>query len=270
MLALRTFGGLTMEADGAPWTGAAVQRKPLALLAFVAAAGKQGLSRDKLVAYLWPEVDAAHARHLLKQTCYALRRDLHAPDLLVGRAQLRLNAAAISSDVPMFEDALERRDPAGAVALYRGPFLDGFYVDGAGEFERWVESERERLATRAGEALEALATKAASAGDLRECVSWWRRLGELDPLSSRAALGLMQALAAAGERPEALRHGLAHGALVRQELAAEPAGAPSPPIGPPRHATGGGGSPGAEPGATPPLPGARAPPRGAPPRARRP
>src|SRR2546426_9633366 len=259
MLALRTFGGLTMEADGAPWTGAAVQRKPLALLAFVAAAGKQGLSRDKLVAYLWPEVDAAHARHLLKQTCYALRREPHAPGLLGGSAQLRLNAAAIASDVAMFEDALERRDPAGAVALYRGPFLDGFYVDGAGEFERWVESERERLATRAGEALEALATKAASAGDLRGCVSWWRRLGELDPLSSRAALGLMQALAAAGERPEALRHGLAHGALVRQELAAEPAGALTALIEQLRNASGDGEVRGAEPVATHPLLGAVAP-----------
>ncbi len=27
-----------------------------------------------------------------------------------------------------------------AVAVYRGPFLDGFYLDGEGASERWVES----------------------------------------------------------------------------------------------------------------------------------
>src|SRR2546426_12819268 len=77
MLELRTFGGLSIKDHGAPITGAATQRKTLALLSLLAAAGKNGLSRDKLVAYLWPESDAEHGRSLLKQACYALRRDLH-------------------------------------------------------------------------------------------------------------------------------------------------------------------------------------------------
>ena len=51
---------------------------------------------------------------------------------------------------------------------------------------------------------------------------WWRRLLELDPLSSHAALGLMTALDNAGERAEALRCGQAYGELVRSELGADP------------------------------------------------
>src|SRR3989449_3685365 len=44
-------------------------------------------------------------------------------------------------------------DLAGAVALYGGPFLDGFYLRGSDEFERWAETERGRLAkqVRSGE-----------------------------------------------------------------------------------------------------------------------
>ena len=34
---------------------------------------------------------------------------------------------------------------ANAAALYDGPFLDGFYLTGAPEFERWVEAERATL-----------------------------------------------------------------------------------------------------------------------------
>jgi len=50
MLELRTFGGLSIKDGGAPVTGAATQRKTLALLALLAAAGKTGLSRDNLIA----------------------------------------------------------------------------------------------------------------------------------------------------------------------------------------------------------------------------
>ena len=51
MLELRTFGGLSLQADGASVTGAASQRKTLALLALLAASGRNGLSRDKVIAY---------------------------------------------------------------------------------------------------------------------------------------------------------------------------------------------------------------------------
>lgn len=218
MLFLKTLGGLSVDADGAPATGAAQQRKTLALLALVAAAGRRGVSRDKLAAYLWPESDAEHARQLLKQACYALRRDLHAHELFLGTHELRLNPNVITSDVASLQDALDRGDLAGAVAAHTGPFLDGFYLAGAGEFERWVEGTRAALQGRVAEALESLATHATSAGDPFAAVKWWRRLSALDPLSSHAALGLMRALIAAGERAAALESGRVHAELVRQEL----------------------------------------------------
>ena len=36
-----------------------------------------------------------------------------------------------------------------ALELYRGPFLPGFFVADAPEFERWMEEERARLRARA-------------------------------------------------------------------------------------------------------------------------
>jgi DNA-binding SARP family transcriptional activator/tetratricopeptide (TPR) repeat protein len=222
MLHLRTFGGLSIDIDGSPGTGAAQQRKTLALLALLAAAGQRGLSRDKLIASLWPETDAEHGRGLLKQACYALRRDLHAGDLFLGSIQLRLNPAVISSDVGSFASAVEEKDPARAVACYTAPFLDGFYLNGAGEFGAWAETERAHLASQCRVAMETLSAEATRRGEHRLAVTWWRRLLELDPLSSHAALGLMTALDNAGERAEALRCGQVHGELVRSELGAEP------------------------------------------------
>lgn len=72
MLHLTTLGGLALEHDDGPFVGVAVRRRPLALLAF-AAANMHGTTRDKILAYFWPESDLAHARNCLKQTVFALR-----------------------------------------------------------------------------------------------------------------------------------------------------------------------------------------------------
>src|SRR5262249_40587253 len=106
MLRLRILGGLSIErvaeeprsaADrsssiSAPLSGAALQRRPLALLAFLATAQGPGRTRDEILLHLWPDSTHARARNVLKQTLYALRRDLGAPDLLIAdRDRLRLN-----------------------------------------------------------------------------------------------------------------------------------------------------------------------------------
>jgi len=222
MLFLKTFGGLSVEIDGAPGTGAGQRRKTLAVLALLAAAGRRGVSRDKVTAYLWPESDTGHARNLLKQACYALRRDLHAPALFLGAVELRLNPEIISSDIGLLEGAFATGDSARAVASYTGPFLDGFHLAGAAEFERWVETTRSALKARVADALEGLAQHAATNGDSIAAVKLWRRLVSLDPLAARAALGLLRALIAAGERSAALEFGRVHEKVVRQELDAAP------------------------------------------------
>jgi DNA-binding SARP family transcriptional activator len=63
MFRLRTLGGALIEGPEGPLTGAVSQRRPLALLSLVAAS-RAGVSRDRVVALLWPESDDEHARTL--------------------------------------------------------------------------------------------------------------------------------------------------------------------------------------------------------------
>jgi serine/threonine-protein kinase len=219
---IETFGGLVIAGGTSPMTGAATQRKTMLLLAVIAAAGEQGVSREKLLGLFWPEFEMERARNALKQALHILRRDLHEPELVSAGPTVRLNPACLASDVLEFEDALARGELERAVELYRGPFLDGLYLDGALEFERWVDRERGRLAHLHAAALEKLATDARAAGDHRSAIDWWRRLAATDPLSSRVAVELMTSLAAAGEPEAALQHARVHEALVRQELDAPP------------------------------------------------
>ncbi|HVE79369.1 MAG TPA: BTAD domain-containing putative transcriptional regulator, partial [Gemmatimonadaceae bacterium] len=222
MLRLTTFGALAVHRDGTALGGAASQRRRLALLAVLAASGDRGVPRDKLVTYFWPESDEKHARHSLTQALYSLGRDLRENELVVGTADLRLNAAVMSSDVGDFTAAAATGDDLRAVTLYADPFLDGCHLADAPEFERWADAERARLAATARAALERLATADTRAGDHARAADWWRRLAALEPLDARVAAGYMTALALAGNTTGAIQHARVHETLVRAELDAPP------------------------------------------------
>jgi TolB-like protein len=108
------------------------------------------------------------------------------------------------------------------VALSGGPFLDGFFLSGAPDFERWVDNERAGLARDHGEALETLAAEAMARGDRGQAAEWWRRLANHDPLSSRVTIHLMSALAAAGSRADAIERARSYQELIQRELDAAP------------------------------------------------
>ena len=222
MLRLRTLGGLALECNGTRLESVAGRRRALALLAQMAVAGPRGVSRARLVHRLWPDSDEDKARNVLAQTLHKLKREIGGAEIVTGTNELRLDDALISSDVREFERQVSAGLLEQAALLYDGPFLDGFYVNGADEFERWAEDERSRLARLAGETFEGLAHQADRAGDVGTAVTWWRRLTTLDPLATRATLGLMTALAASGDTADSLRVGSVYQALVRNELGAAP------------------------------------------------
>jgi DNA-binding SARP family transcriptional activator/tetratricopeptide (TPR) repeat protein len=221
VLRLITFGGVGLESDDGS-VPSRLRPPRLALLAVLAAAGERGVSRERIAGLLWPESDEQRASHSLRQARYALRSEI---DLEVIRSEgsvLSLDPATITSDVAEFNAALAAGDRRRAVSLVRGPFLDGFYLPNASEFERWVEEERARLAATTSAALVSLANEASQAGEHDAAVECWRSLTLRDPLSGRFALGYVKALAARGDRADALGFVRQHTAVVRRELDAEP------------------------------------------------
>ena len=218
MFELRTFGGVALLRDGIPVTGPAIQRRRLAVLVQLAAAGELGISRDKLVARLWPESGEEPARKAFAQTVYALRRALGDDHLVDGTSVLHLNTSLMSSDVRRFNDAIARGDLVGAVAEYGGPFLDGFHVPDSVEFEHWGDEERQRLQREYARSLEKLAEDANGRADHTVEAEWWRRRAAIDPLDTRVGARLMEALHASGDLAAALQYARVHDALVREEL----------------------------------------------------
>jgi DNA-binding SARP family transcriptional activator/Tfp pilus assembly protein PilF len=217
---LRTFGGLWLERDHQRVGGASPRW--LGLLAAIVAAGDRGISRDRLLLLLWPDSTEAKARHALAQSLYSLRRELGDELIRSEAAELLVDPAQLGSDLAEFLEAKTRGDFERAAALYSGPFLDGFYLPGADEFERWAEIERTRLRELAIQAMEAAAKQATEAGRLQDASAQWRRLSVLAPLNSRVALGYMTSLADSGDVAGAIQYGRSHELARRQELGAQP------------------------------------------------
>jgi DNA-binding SARP family transcriptional activator/TolB-like protein len=218
LLRIRCLGQLSVSRDGQPLAGAATQPRRLAILALLARAGDRGVTREKLIACLWPDSDEERARRLLSQAVYMLRRDLGADDAIAGVRDLRLGQDVVTSDLAEFQEALDARAYERAAALYAGPFLDGFYLPGAGDFQRWVDDERRALEHDADATFEKCAVAAESRGDHATAVLWWRKIAARDPLNARTAIRLMRALAASGDRHLAIRHAAIHQTLVDQHL----------------------------------------------------
>jgi TolB-like protein/DNA-binding SARP family transcriptional activator len=219
---LRLLGTASIESTQGPLTGRAAHGRRLALLALLALARGRVVSRDKLVAVLWPEASPERARPQLSDTLYILRSALGEEAVRPMGDGLALSPDVVGSDVVQFERLLEEGLLEEAVGLYAGPLLDGFHIAESVEFESWRDGERARLERAVAEALEKLAAAAEADAAPAAALRWWRQRAALDPCNGRVARRLMQALDAAGDRAGALQHARVHAVLLREQLDAPP------------------------------------------------
>ena len=208
MIELVTLGVVDLrDRDGREVRAVLAQPKRLALLVYLAVAQPCGFHRrDTLLGLFWPELDQGRARAALRKAVLVLRRGLGA-GALVGRGdeELGLGGGAVACDAVAFQQAVAERRFGAALDLYKGDLLQGFFIAGAPEFERWLERERPRLRELAAGAVWALAEEAATAGRDEHVVRWARRALDFTPTDESALRRLIRMFYRMGDRAAALR-----------------------------------------------------------------
>lgn len=221
-LKLKLLGSPEVWLDGQAVTGFR-SGKARALLYYLAVSGR-AQPRSVLAGLFWGGVAETHARRSLTMTLSNLRQ-LVGGHLDIDRETVAFDANSPTwLDVDVFEAGVAAAPRSQnldelkqAIDLYRGDFLEGFYLQDAPEFEQWVLVERTRLRERVLRALHLLADHLAARNDLPQAIETMRRLLALEPWREEAHHYLMLLLARDGQRSAAL----AQFEICRQMLADE-------------------------------------------------
>lgn len=184
------------------------QSKRVALLGYLAVARPIGYHRrDKVAALFWPELPTDRARAALRTTLARLRDD-HGAELILGRGgdEISVDGAELWCDVREFDAAILSSRFGEAVDLYRGPFLDGVHVEGAGEeLETWMMDEQARLRNALLAALAAISDDAQRRGDLVAAMTAARHALDVAPNDEIVARRAIALLVASGNQGGAMQ-----------------------------------------------------------------
>ena len=220
-----------------------------ALLFYLAVEPPQTLQREALMALLWPDSPLKSAQTNLRQAVYQLRRTIPALDTRAGSVPVPLLIAtrftlARHPEAALWVDATEfravlhkirrhghelineclacRQELEAALGLYRGPFLEDFFLRDCTPFEEWAQGWRSTLERQALDAYHALTEIFLHDNRLEQAAQLARRQMTLDPFAERALRQLLTAEVRLGRRTEALAEFEAYRALLQGELHAPP------------------------------------------------
>lgn len=205
-LRVRSLGGFDLTRDGEPmrFTGKAQQR-PLDVLKLVVSLGGKDVDAESVMAALWPDADGAAAKNSFDSAMFRLRKLLDIEDAIeVASGKVSLNKSLVWTDMWALDAALDDANdapPALAarrlLAAYPGPLVGS-------EESPWLAKPRDAMRARVVRALMDIGQKLERAGDFARAIDVYRRALEADNLAESLYRGLMRALAATGDRAEAM------------------------------------------------------------------
>ncbi len=221
------LGELRLLRDGepVPTTGKAL-RKPVELLALLAAHGGGPLAAEAVIGALWPSLDAGAARTSFDAALSRLRTLVDVADAVRAiDGTVALNPSLVWTDVAAFEHACERAAGGGPLAAERAEQALVLYRDrllGGEETGGLSQAARERLAQQFARLVEDRGAAFEQQGQWRAAMRLYERALVRDPLAEPIYRALMRAHLELGERAEALRTHRRCCQMLRAVLGSEP------------------------------------------------
>ncbi|MEM7333146.1 MAG: tetratricopeptide repeat protein [Chloroflexota bacterium] len=213
-------------------------KKIEALLIYLAMEAQIAHRRETLVGLLFPDLPDESARTNLRQTLTRLRKAIgdnqaNPPFLLTSRETTQFNSASRTIfdvrqfnallqgfETPAHKDSITRLE--SAISLYRGPFLDGFFLEDSIEFEDWILVYRERFQQLAISAAQTVTDYYEKRGDFKSAQRYAERLLEIEPWDEGAQRQYLRLLAYQGKRNVALKKYEQFSKRLFEELGVEP------------------------------------------------
>ncbi len=204
-------------------------KKAQALIAYLAVKPAQRVSREKIAALLWSSTGPDQARQSLRQTLSMLRKELttilgDSRALIDENDLLGVDETLVACDVAEFESLAaigSESALARAAELYRGDFLDGFYLNEE-RFDQWVIAERDRLHRMTLRVHAQLVELQSRRGAVDDAVGMAQKSLRIDPLQEPMHRTLMRLYLQSGDVVNALQQYETCARLLKRELRIEP------------------------------------------------
>jgi LuxR family maltose regulon positive regulatory protein len=184
------------------------------------------VTKERIVAALWPELSLAKAHSTFHFYLFQVRRLLGGTDSISYEGgAYRLGSRQYQYDVDEFHRSLVKASRVTraqrekyllqAISVYRGDYLEDIYSE-------WTEELRAALRRGYHKALEDLAEHCRAQGRLEEGSEFFRRLLDKDPLREDIHRELMGILLAMGDRAGAIRQFEELRRILEEELGTDP------------------------------------------------
>ena len=199
-----------------------VSRKALALVVYLAIT-PGNRSREELADLLWSDQSQEQATRNLRVVLSDIRKKI-GDYLFIDRNSVAIHKNMdIRVDVHQLKEAIETENLDAAISLYKGDFLESFYLRGASRFENWQVFEREKIKLELIDGLTETTHLLFKAGKSKESIKYLIYLTKLEPLLESAHRQLMQAYFDNGDTTLALKQFEICKQALAEELSVTPA-----------------------------------------------
>jgi class 3 adenylate cyclase/DNA-binding SARP family transcriptional activator len=199
-------------------------KKLAGLLAYLALVGPDPQSRERLVTLFWGSHFEAQARQNLRKALSRLRRVLGQDAFVSVREAISLAPGVVACDAVRLQSLIRdtgRASLAEAALLYKGPLLSDVSI-AEDAWTEWLDIQRRHIENLALDAMVSLGEQELQAGNHEQALAAASRAVAVNELREDAHRVIVQTLAAAGRKAEALKHFQDLAALLKRELDTEP------------------------------------------------
>lgn len=226
VLRVYVLGPAWVEWQGEPLV---IRRRQTRALLYCLAAKQQPVPREELCFGFWPDQPENQGHRQLSHLVSHLRNALPNPAMVQGFGDaLEIDRHLVWCDAVAFRQACETLEIEHAPSLeyasqlYRGPFLSGFSLPAAPEFELWVSEQRTLHEGLYLDALRVLLRGETSYVDYDRAIKYARMYLRVDEMAEDVHRQLMILHVLSGDRPAAMQQYQRCAAVLKRELGVDP------------------------------------------------
>ncbi|MFT9496108.1 AfsR/SARP family transcriptional regulator [Anaerosolibacter sp.] len=211
-----------------------LSQKALGILCYLAKNLEKPISRDKLACLFWDESNIETAKYNLRYNLWSLRKALEDDKKKSQLIITQKETCMLNTSCNIYIDVFEAEKITGTIGkneetvsldhlervneIYKGDFLEGFYIKGCAEFNDWVFYERERLQRKYFDVLHRLVEIYKGNKEFLKCIDILERMLRVNPLQEETYVELIRIYLASGDRNAALNQYKRCCNTLREEL----------------------------------------------------